>query len=62
MIVLATHDLDVVDGLLTRALFLINGKQSADTSAARGSLRERYQAAVSACRDEAASGSEVGGA
>lgn len=46
MIVLATHDLDVVDGLLTRALFLINGKQSADTSPDRGSLRERYQAAV----------------
>ena len=45
MIVLATHDLDVVDGVLTRALFLINGKQSADTSAA-SSLRERYQAAV----------------
>lgn len=45
MIVLATHDLDVVDGVLTRALFLINGKQSVDTSAA-GSLRERYQAAV----------------
>jgi heme exporter protein A len=62
MIVLATHDLDVVDGLLTRALFLINGKQSTDTSAGHGSLRERYQAAVSACRDEAASGSEVRGA
>jgi len=46
MIVLATHDLDVVDGVLTRALFLINGKQSADTSAVHGSLRERYQAAV----------------
>ncbi len=61
MIVLATHDLDVVDGVLTRALFLINGKQSVDTSAT-GSLRERYQAAVAACRDQAASGSEVGGA
>ena len=46
MIVLATHDLDVVDDVLTRALFLINGKQSTDTSAAGGSLRERYQAAV----------------
>jgi heme ABC exporter ATP-binding subunit CcmA len=45
MIVLATHDLDVVDGLLTRALFLINGKQSSDQRSG-GSLRERYQAAV----------------
>jgi heme exporter protein A len=47
MIVLATHDLDVVDGLLTRALFLINGKQSSDAGGS-GSLRERYQAAVAA--------------
>jgi len=45
MIVLATHDLDVVDGVLTRALFLINGRQSADADRG-GSLRERYQAAV----------------
>ena len=45
MIVLATHDLDVVDGVLTRALFLINGKQAADADSG-GSLRERYQAAV----------------
>ena len=45
MIVLATHDLDVVDGVLTRALFLINGRQSTG-SAAGGSLREQYQAAV----------------
>ena len=45
LIVLATHDLDVVDGLLTRALFLINGRQSID-SRSGGSLRERYQQAV----------------
>jgi heme exporter protein A len=45
MIVLATHDLDVVDGVLTRALFLINGRPSADP-AAGGSLRDRYHAAV----------------
>jgi heme exporter protein A len=45
MIVLATHDLDVVDGLLTRSLFLINGRQSVDTQSG-GSLRARYQAAV----------------
>ena len=47
MIVLATHDLDVVDGVLTRALFLINGRQSADVDS-DGTLRERYQAAVAA--------------
>jgi heme exporter protein A len=45
LIVLATHDLDVVDGLLTRALFLINGRQSIDAGAG-GSLRARYQQAV----------------
>jgi len=45
LIVLATHDLDVVDGLLTRALFLINGRQSMDPQSG-GSLRERYQQAV----------------
>ena len=45
LIVLATHDLDVVDGLLTRALFLINGRQSADPQSG-GSLRDRYQQAV----------------
>ncbi len=45
LIILATHDLDVVDGLLTRALFLINGKQSVDPRSG-GSLRDRYQQAV----------------
>jgi len=45
LIVLATHDLDVVDGLLTRALFLINGKQSIDPQSG-GSLRNRYRQAV----------------
>jgi heme ABC exporter ATP-binding subunit CcmA len=45
MIVLATHDLDVVDGVLTRALFLINGRQTLDSESG-GSLRDRYQAAV----------------
>jgi heme exporter protein A len=45
MIVLATHDLDVVDSVLTRALFLINGRQSTDPGSG-GSLRDRYQAAV----------------
>ena len=45
MIVLATHDLDIVDGVLTRALFLINGRQTEDSNTG-GSLRERYQSAV----------------
>ena len=45
LIVLATHDLDVADGLLTRSLFLINGRQSIDPQTG-GSLRDRYQRAV----------------
>ena len=47
LIVLATHDLDIADGLLTRALFLIGGRPAADP-AGGGSLRERYRAAVAA--------------
>jgi len=47
LIVLATHDLDVVDGLLTRALFLVGGKPMADPGRG-GTLRERYQAAIAA--------------
>jgi heme exporter protein A len=45
LIVLATHDLDVVDGLLTRALFLVGGKPINDPGHG-GTLRERYRAAV----------------
>ena len=45
LIVLATHDLDVVDGLLTRALFLVGGRPIAD-SGHGGTLRERYRSAV----------------
>ena len=45
LIVLATHDLEIADTLLTRPIFLIDGKPVAD--AGHGStLRERYQAAV----------------
>jgi heme exporter protein A len=45
LIVLATHDLDIADTLLTRPVFLIDGKPVADTG--RGAtLRERYQSAV----------------
>jgi heme ABC exporter ATP-binding subunit CcmA len=45
LIVLATHDLDVVDGLLTRALFLVGGKPIVDPGHG-GTLRERYRTAV----------------
>ena len=45
--VLATHDLDVVDGLLTRELFLRGGRVM-DAAAGEGSLRERYRAAIAA--------------
>jgi heme ABC exporter ATP-binding subunit CcmA len=44
-IVLATHDLDIVDGLLTQAVFLVGGRPWAGP-ATGGSLRERYQAAI----------------
>jgi ABC-type multidrug transport system ATPase subunit len=43
--VLATHDLDVVDGLLTRELFLRGGRVMYAT-AVEGSLRDRYRAAI----------------
>jgi ABC-type multidrug transport system ATPase subunit len=45
LIVLATHDLDIADGLITKALFLIGGKHVTDPGGA-GPLRQRYQAAV----------------
>jgi heme exporter protein A len=45
MIVLATHDLDIADALLTKPMFLINGRPASDPG--RGTtLRERYQAAI----------------
>ena len=47
LIVLATHDLDIADTLLTRAVFLIGGKPVADPGGG-GVLRERYRAAVAA--------------
>ena len=46
LIVLATHDLDIADTLLTKAVFLIDGKPVADAGRAAAPLRERYQAAV----------------
>jgi ABC-type multidrug transport system ATPase subunit len=46
IIVLATHDLDAVDGLLDRAVLLRKGRLSELES--QGSLRERYRAALTA--------------
>src|SRR5688572_5728308 len=45
LIVLATHDLDIADSLLTKAMFLIGGKPVADPGGG-GQLRDRYRAAV----------------
>ena len=42
IIVLATHDLDIVDGVLTRAVFLQNGRQVGEPGPGT-SLRDRYQ-------------------
>jgi len=47
LIILATHDLDIADTLVTRAIFLIDGKPVEDAGGGRP-LRERYQAAVAA--------------
>ena len=46
IVVLATHDLDVVDGLLDRALLLRGGRLR--PLGGDGTLRERYRAAVGA--------------
>ncbi|MEP7116588.1 MAG: ABC transporter ATP-binding protein [Acidobacteriota bacterium] len=43
--ILATHDLDVVDGLLSEVLFLRAGRRVTG-AAADGSLRERYREAL----------------
>jgi ABC-type multidrug transport system ATPase subunit len=45
--VLATHDLDVVDGLLSDVVFLHGGRR-VGTGGAGGSLRDRYRDAVQA--------------
>jgi heme exporter protein A len=47
LIVLATHDLEVADGLLSRALYLRNGRLVAQDEGS-GALRERYRAAINA--------------
>jgi heme exporter protein A len=45
LLIVATHDLDIVDGLLTRAVFLKNGRQ-VGVPAAGFDLREQYRSAV----------------
>lgn len=45
LLVVATHDLDVADGLLTRAIYLKNGRM-VGTDAERGGLRDRYRQMV----------------
>ena len=44
---LATHDLEVAEGLLSRALYLRNGRLVAQDEGT-GPLRERYRAAINA--------------
>ena len=44
--IVATHDLDVVDGLLSRAVFLRDGRM-AGADQASGGLRQRYHAVMS---------------
>ena len=45
LIVLATHDLDVADGLLTRAIYLKNGRMVGSDTETRG-LADRYRQAL----------------
>ncbi len=47
IVIVATHDLDVADGLLTRAIYLRNGRIVREDRG-EGPLRERYQSAMSA--------------
>jgi heme ABC exporter ATP-binding subunit CcmA len=45
IVVLATHDLEVVDGLLSKAVFLQTGRQVGDPGPG-AALRKRYQQAI----------------
>ncbi len=49
IVLLATHDLDIVDGLLDRAVVLRAGR-TVPVAEAGGSLRERYRAAIAGGR------------
>ena len=48
LIVLATHDLEMAEGLVSRALYLRNGRLLHDPHGSSGPLRERYRAAMNA--------------
>jgi heme ABC exporter ATP-binding subunit CcmA len=48
LIVLATHDLDVAEELLTRAIYLRNGRMVGSEAAAGKGLSDRYRQAMSA--------------
>lgn len=45
LVVIATHDLDVADGLLTRAIYLKNGRMVGTDTGSRG-LADRYRRAL----------------
>jgi ABC-type multidrug transport system ATPase subunit len=47
IVVVATHDLDVADGLVTRIALVRGGKLVADEAAGTG-LRSRYRTAIGA--------------
>ena len=47
LVIVATHDLDVAEGLLSRALYLRNGRLVREDEGGER-LRERYQAAMNA--------------
>jgi ABC-type multidrug transport system ATPase subunit len=45
MVLLATHDLDLAEGLITRVAIVRNGRLLSDTAASTG-LRQQYRALV----------------
>ncbi|HEY6210730.1 MAG TPA: hypothetical protein VIW45_00530, partial [Vicinamibacterales bacterium] len=45
IVIVATHDLDVADGLVTRVALVRDGRLIADEAAASG-LRARYRSAI----------------
>ena len=45
IVILATHDLDLADGLLDRALFLRDGR-IVETTTAQGGLRSTYRSVI----------------
>ncbi len=59
LIVIATHDLDVVDGVLSSAVFLQSGRQVCDPGPG-AALRERYQQAIAGSGGDKPSASAPG--